>query len=66
MFLGPTPICWTVTPSSENQKDAQRSCDKFPGSIASRWLFRGPFTKDWVFYILIRKPIFGGRYEVSG
>ena len=35
---GPTPNFRAVTPSSENQKDAQRSCDQFPGSIASRWL----------------------------
>ena len=39
IFGGPKPNFWAVTPSSENQKDAQRSCDQFPGSIASRWLF---------------------------
>ena len=29
----------TVALGSENQKDAQRSCDQFPGSIVSRCLF---------------------------
>ena len=49
-----------VTPGSEHQKDARRSCDQLPGSSASRWLFWGPFTKDLVFYILIQKPVFWG------
>ena len=35
---GPKPNFWAVTPSSENQKDAQRCCDQFPGSSVSRWL----------------------------
>ena len=39
IFWEPKPKFWAVTPSSENQKGAQRSCDQFPGSIASRWLF---------------------------
>ena len=51
IFGGPKPNFWAVTPSSENKKDAQRSCDQFPCSIAPRWLFSGPFTKDLVFYV---------------
>ena len=38
-MLMQNPILLTVAPGSENQKDTQRSCDQFPGSIASRWLF---------------------------
>ena len=37
-FLNNTYLL-AVTPGSENQKDAQRSCDQFSGSSASRWLF---------------------------
>ena len=60
-FVGrPEPNFWTVVPHSENQKDAQSSCDQFPGSIASGWLFKGPFTKDLVFYFLIQQTIFWG------